>query len=304
MLNAATAISAETPYTERARFYSPANIFKTKKAPVPCHMFVEERDRAMDENTPSGLIGMDLSADIGLPYPATTPFLMAHYARIRSGEQLSTELRANGEIYYVIRGSGTSENGDDVIAWNPGDIFCFSGGNTTTHHAGDEHAVLLIYTDEPLVAFSGAEPPAPGKGPVQAVHYLADQTRLHLDEVRARTQDEDAAGVAIQFVSPATEATGTCIPSIALAVNSLEPGKSQRAHIHNSVALTLCIEGQGCYSMIDGERVDWQPDTVMVTPPAAVHSHHNEGGGLMRCLIAQDSGLYYHARTIGFSFVD
>ena len=56
--------------------------------------------------------------------------------------------------------------------------------------------------------------------------------------------------------------------------------------------------------MIDGQRVDWQPDAVMVTPPAAVHSHHNQGDQLMTCLIAQDSGLYYHARTIGFSFAE
>jgi gentisate 1,2-dioxygenase len=56
--------------------------------------------------------------------------------------------------------------------------------------------------------------------------------------------------------------------------------------------------------MIDGQRVDWQPDAVMVTPPTAVHSHHNEGDNLMTCLIAQDSGLYYQARTIGFSFAE
>jgi gentisate 1,2-dioxygenase len=229
---------------------------------------------------------------------------MARYARIRSGAHLSTRLRASGEIYYVIRGSGESKNGSDTIAWQPGDIFCFPGGDKTTHSAPAETAVLLMFTDEPLLAFEGVAPPAAGKGPIQAVHYPAGEIKLHLNDVRARTASDDASGVAVQFVSDATDKLGTCLPSIALAVNSLEAGRSQRAHLHNSVALTLCIQGKGCYSTIDGQRVDWQPDAVMVTPPTAVHSHHNEGDNLMTCLIAQDSGLYYQARTIGFRFAE
>ncbi len=40
----------------------------------------------------------------------------------------------------------------------------------------------------------------------------------------------------------------------------------------------------------------------MVTPPTELHAHHNEGDQLMLSLVAQDGGLYYHARTVGFSF--
>jgi len=124
-----------------------------------------------------------------------------------------------------------------------------------------------------------------------------------LDKVHKHaTDDEDAAGMAVQFVSDRTAALGSCLPTLSLALNSLEAGKFQRPHRHNSMAITLCIQGEGCYSMINGERIDWQPDAVMVTPPVEVHSHHNEGEQLMKCLIVQDGGFYYHARTIGFSF--
>ncbi|WP_160312477.1 hypothetical protein [Caballeronia mineralivorans] len=42
-----------------------------------------------------------------------------------------------------------------------------------------------------------------------------------------------------------------------------------------------------------------------MTPPAALHSHHNEGHGpRARFLIVQDGGLYYHGRTMGFAFAD
>jgi gentisate 1,2-dioxygenase len=87
-----------------------------------------------------------------------------------------------------------------------------------------------------------------------------------------------------------------------LALNSMEPGGSQRAHRHNSVAVTLPILGERCYSMIDGERVEWQPYATMVTPPGAAHSHHNDGNTLATFLIVQDGGLFYHCRTIGFAF--
>ena len=40
----------------------------------------------------------------------------------------------------------------------------------------------------------------------------------------------------------------------------------------------------------------------MITPPAALHSHINDGDGLMKSMVIQDGGLYYHCRTIGFSF--
>ena len=40
----------------------------------------------------------------------------------------------------------------------------------------------------------------------------------------------------------------------------------------------------------------------MITPPTAAHSHHNDGDRLATFLIVQDGGLFYHCRTIAFSF--
>jgi gentisate 1,2-dioxygenase len=53
---------------------------------------------------------------------------------------------------------------------------------------------------------------------------------------------------------------------------------------------------------VGGRRVDWQPHAVMITPPADVHSHHNDGDHLALFLIVQDGGLHYHTRTMGFSY--
>jgi len=98
------------------------------------------------------------------------------------------------------------------------------------------------------------------------------------------------------------ESSRTTTPSFTLALNSLLPGESQRGHRHNAVAVTLVLSGERCYSLIDGKRADWEPNTVMITPPAAFHSHHNEGRELALFLIVQDGGVYYHCRTMGFSY--
>jgi gentisate 1,2-dioxygenase len=42
----------------------------------------------------------------------------------------------------------------------------------------------------------------------------------------------------------------------------------------------------------------------MVTPPADVHSHHNDGDETMTCLIVQDGGLHTHCRTMDFRYAD
>ena len=54
--------------------------------------------------------------------------------------------------------------------------------------------------------------------------------------------------------------------------------------------------------MIEGNRLDWQQYALMITPPAELHEHHNEGEEMMLSLVIQDGGLYFRCRTIGFSF--
>ena len=52
--------------------------------------------------------------------------------------------------------------------------------------------------------------------------------------------------MAVIYSSRATEHLRNIMPSITLAMNSLPAGESQRPHRHNSAALTLCVQGEGC----------------------------------------------------------
>ena len=87
-------------------------------------------------------------------------------------------------------------------------------------------------------------------------------------------------------------------------MNYLPPGVTQRPHRHNSVAVSLVINGGNCFSTIDGKRKDWAPWCTTITPPVSVHSHTNHGDERAMFLIIQDGGLYYHGRTMGFEFVE
>lgn len=294
-----------SPYAANARYLSSLDGFNVKQPPIPSRVFLAERDRALAPGTPTGLLPLDLSAELRLDFPATTPLILARYARIRSGETLATAFAASTELCYVIAGAGRTTFGQagDTLAWGPGDVFALPGGTAARHTAGAADAVLWVVTNEPQLAFERCEPPAPGHGPIAAVHYPAGEIRRQLYAIHRDPRGAAMPGKSINFGNAAIEAQRTTTPTFTLAMNSLLPGESQRAHRHNAVAVTLVVAGERCYSRIDGERVDWHPNAVMITPPTSMHSHHNEGDGLALFLIVQDGGLYYHCRTMGFSFV-
>ncbi len=292
----------DTPYTRRARYFSDDNGFAFRWPPVPVRQFLSARDRAFDPNTPTGMIALDSSDALGTPYPATTPALLLRYIRIRAGEELCTRLNASGEIYYVIRGNGESRNGSDHITWGEGDMFLFGGGSETVHRAVGGDCLLYLGSDEPLLAYDGLRAPESGKAKVETTHWPAAEIERRLASEWQRPLTDTSTGRFVQFASEALAPSNNTLPFIIVGLNTLAVGCDQRAHRHNGVAVTLALQGEGTYSMIDGQRVDWSTGAVQITPPATLHSHHNRGSERMRALIFQDEALHYYTRTPGFSF--
>lgn len=298
-------IRANTEAQRRARFFNSANAFNLKLPAVPRARFDEARDAAFADGAPSGPYPMDQSAVIGCPFPATTPLVLAHYLRVTGGDTVTTAFAASGEVIYVIAGSGATSVGGDTLTWGPGDVLVLPGGQTVAHTAsGDAPAVLWVVTNEPVLAFEGLRPPAPGEARIDPVHYPAEEIARQIDVLTGLPEQENQAGVALIFSSERTADSRNAMPSMTLAMNTLAPGQHQRPHRHNAAAITLCVDGPGCFSMIDGHRIDWSPFSTMVTPPGEVHSHHNGGASHARFLIVQDGGWHYHARTMGFEFED
>jgi len=88
----------------------------------------------------------------------------------------------------------------------------------------------------------------------------------------------------------------------------------QAPHRHQSVAVDLVVDCKpGCYTMVgrtldaegrvaNGQRFDWHPHAVFVTPPGLWHSHHNESGHPAHILPIQDAGLHTYLRTLDIRF--
>jgi len=287
----------------RARYYSPANIFNVERPPIPQMAFVDARDQAMAPDAPTGWIFLDIGTAIGLKEPATTPLMLARYARIAPGETLTGSFRASGEFYFVISGDGQAHKGAESFTWQSGDVFSLPGGGETRLDGGATGAVLLLVTNEPELAFHELAAPVPDNAPTRAVRYPMEEILAEMDRVRAdQSADPNATGRALHLTCERNGNADAAHPSIKLAMNTLDPHSIQRPHRHNSVALTLPIAADNVYSVIEGNRLDWHPYALMITPPAELHEHHNEGDTPMLSLVIQDGGLYFRCRTIGFSF--
>jgi gentisate 1,2-dioxygenase len=71
---------------------------------------------------------------------------------------------------------------------------------------------------------------------------------------------------------PFRAATNTLTANIQVVM----PGEIARAHRHTSSAVFHVIEGSG-YSVVDGQRLDWEDKDVFCVPEWAFHEHVNTG---------------------------
>ncbi|PKP95074.1 MAG: hypothetical protein CVT77_00255 [Alphaproteobacteria bacterium HGW-Alphaproteobacteria-16] len=286
------------PAAARAQFYAPEVAFDRPIPKVPAAVFQAERERAFAPDAPTGLIVCDLADQLGSAWPATTPTMLARYAVVRAGEVLRHQLWSSGEVYYVIRGAGETACGDDRFGWRQGDAFCLPGG-TAVEHRGVDNAILVQVTNEPELAYLRA---TPNDSAIEPTLFSAAITEQHLRNVHGRNGEQLAAGKSVVFLTAMMAARRVTTPTLLAAINTLEPGADQRPHRHSSAALTLSIVGDGVYSTVDGERIDWLPDTLFLTPPMSEHSHHNRGAEMMRSFVVQDTGLHSQLRTTNFGW--
>lgn len=133
---------ASTDAQRRGRFFNSANAFNVKLPPVPAGIHAEPARQALAADAPTGYVPCDQSAALACPWPATTPFMLARYARVRPGERLEADFVASGSLWYVIAGTGQARCGDETLAWSAGDIFHLPAGPAELLASGTTPAVL------------------------------------------------------------------------------------------------------------------------------------------------------------------
>ncbi len=295
-------------YAQRARYVPVEQGFNIKRPVIEAQAFTAEMTRAFADDAPTGFVPLDLSAALGTDYPATTPFMLARYARIRKGERLDHSFAASGEMWTVLRGCGELQRGDETLPWRERDMLALPGGIASSWQA-HEDSVLWVATDEPTLAFEGVRPEVMARAPIEATHYRADDIARELRTLYDRTMAPDTPGRALFMATERTERLGTCLPSMTLTLNAVRPGEAQRLHRHNAAAIVLALHEARCASTIGGKMFPWTQYVTLLTPAGAAHDHRNAetrepvtDDDIALALIVQDGGLYYYARTMGFEF--
>ncbi|HEX9795004.1 MAG TPA: cupin domain-containing protein, partial [Planctomycetota bacterium] len=246
------------------------------------------------------------SAELEVEGPAISPNLCASFLRVVAGESLRTRATATSQMFFVIRGAGRSRTGCGVLEWGQGDMFVLPG-DMEARHCASVDAALYWVTDEALLAYLGVRPAAPR---FESTLYPGAMLEREIEKVAAEPDAAERNRIGVLYGNRASHETRSLTHTLWALLVHVPPGAVQRPHRHNSVAVDLVLDaGEGVYSMVGktldgqgrvagGERVDWQPGAVFVTPPGLWHSHHNESERPARLLPVQDAGLHSYMRTL------
>jgi gentisate 1,2-dioxygenase len=262
----------------------------------------------------SGIVPLDLSAELGVPGPATSPGLAAHFIRIVAGEGVRAAAIATSSLFYVLSGSGLchgrADQDDGTIAWESGDLFVLPAGGTPLLEASADSVLYWVH-DAPLLSYLGVAPSAPRFEPT---HYRGDWLRDELLKLAAQPGSRNSNRLSLLLANRDLPSTRTVTHVLWAMYGLVPPGATQAPHRHQSVALDLIIDCQpGVYTLVgtelnsDGsirnpQRIEWQPGGAFITPPGHWHAHVNESGTTAWLLPIQDAGLQTYLRSLDIRF--
>ena len=297
--------------TEAARFhdyrYASNPLADGTLPPIPGAQWGAE----LHEQGVTRTIPLDTSPILGCPGPSTSPGLCASFVHICPGDGHITDANATSQLFFVMRGTGSTRLADGVeLAWQAGDLFTLPARSRATHAAADDAALYWVH-DEPLLRYLGVEARERKFAPTL---YTREAIHAALDAVIRDPSSATANRLSVLLGNRLFPQTMT-ITHVVWAMYGLLPVNAVQApHRHQSVAVDLVVGAKpGCYTMVgrtldkdgrikDGQRFDWKPHSVFVTPPGLWHSHHNESGFPAHILPIQDAGLHTHLRTLDIRF--
>ena len=77
-------------------------------------------------------------------------------------------------------------------------------------------------------------------------------------------------------VSLTNPAEGNAYPTVRTMIANyqlIKPGETALAHHHTPAALRIILEGEGTYTVVEGDRVEMRPGDVLLTPSWTWHEH-------------------------------
>ncbi len=276
-------------------------------SPVPAVTFSPD----LYATGPSRVVPLDLSAQLGTAYPATSPALLASFVRILAGDEIRMRPNATSQLLYCIRGRGVSRFDHGAMLWQEGDFLTLPAGGEVVHVAELDSAFYHV-VDSPLLDYLGAVAFTPRFEPTR---FTASAARAKLADVAAAPDAHEKSRVSVLLNNARFDQTLTVTHTLWAMFGVLPTDRAQLPHRHQSVAVDLIIDcAPGCYTLlgdqvdpgtrqiVDPIRIDWQPGGAFVTPPGKWHSHHNESGRDAHLVPIQDAGLQTYLRALDIRF--
>jgi gentisate 1,2-dioxygenase len=278
-------------YFEYSKAANPIGSGHTSNVPIKSF----GRDLYLDG--PTRIIPLDLSTELGIDNgPATSPALVAHFMRIRAGEQIATNPNATSQLYYVLCGRGFSAVNGRLARWEKGDFLTLPANSRATFYAdsGSDAAMYWVH-DEPLLRHLGAQATEPRFRPTK---FRRADAVARLDEIASRPGANDKSRVSVLLANAEQEQTLTI------------------THVLWAMFGLLILDAKpGCYTLLGNRldergdivnptRVDWEAGGAFITPPGLWHAHFNESGAPAHLIPVQDAGLQTYLRSLDIRFSD
>ena len=108
-----------------------------------------------------------------------------------------------------------------------------------------------------------------------------DQTLSALQAAARVSEGSPFDGVIMEYVNPVTG--GPVMPTIGASMQMLRPGEHSKAHRHTGSFVYQVASGRG-FSVIAGQRFDWEERDIFVVPSWALHEHANGSNSEPACL--------------------
>ena len=148
----------------------------------------------------------------------------------------------------------------------------------------------------PLSINAGWAKPTPSLWPEPRVnfrpfHWSWAAGRAALDAAGRLVDTELAERRNLILFNPVEGNTYATVRTMIAAYQAILPGETARSHRHTPNALRFILEGEGAYTIVDGERLEMAPNDVLLTPNWHWHGHGSESAGMCYWLDCLDAPL-------------
>jgi gentisate 1,2-dioxygenase len=219
-----------------------------------------------------------------LPGTSASNTLVANIQIVMPGEIARAHRHSAAALRLIIEGRGgyTVVNGERVPMF-PGDLILTPNWSWHDHaNDTDEPMIWLDGLDTPLVRMLEAgfyeeyhrERQDIGTSVnLSPWHYPMSEMRAALQRAAADAGDT-GDGIILEYSNRATR--GPVMPTIACFMQLLRPGERTQACRRVCCTNYHVVEGAG-YSMVDGQRLDWEDKDVFTVPTWTFHEQVNSG---------------------------